>query len=152
MTTHPVVAYRAPASNNLYCAPCGESDTSTALTSDDLPDGSVCVDCGVDILIPPESDDPRLALLRALNTPPYDTAAGLQGSSLTEAAQLIDAYRAAVVTEVVEALNAKGAELSELAEEKMQPSIEERAQTWYEAAAAARKLKRAPGEVSDGRA
>lgn len=39
-------------------------------------------------------DDPRLALLRALNTPPYDTAAGLRGSSLGEAAQLIDAYRA----------------------------------------------------------
>ncbi|WP_345633599.1 hypothetical protein [Streptomyces lacrimifluminis] len=40
-------------------------------------------------------DDPRLALLRALNTPPYDTAAGKVGASLGEAEQLIDTYRAA---------------------------------------------------------
>lgn len=45
-------------------------------------------------------DDPRLALLRALNTPPYDTAAGKVGASLTEAAQLIDDHRAAVAREL----------------------------------------------------
>lgn len=41
-----------------------------------------------------EQDDPRLALLRALNTPPYDTVAGKAGSSLGEAERLIDTYRA----------------------------------------------------------
>jgi post-segregation antitoxin (ccd killing protein) len=61
-----------------------------------------------------------------------------------KASEKIDAFRAAVVTEVVEALQAKGAELSELAEEEMRPSIEERAQTWHEAADAAAKLKRQP--------
>lgn len=58
------------------------------------------------------------------------------------ASEKIDAFRASVVAEVMEALQAKGAELSELAEEEMRPSIEERAQTWYEAADAAAKLKR----------
>lgn len=67
---------------------------------------------------------------------------GLVGLDAEEAAELVGAYRASIVTEVADALTAKGAELSELAEEKMQPSIEERAQTWYEAAAAAEKLKR----------
>lgn len=51
-------------------------------------------------------DDPRLALLRALNTPPYDTAAGLRGSSLCEAEQLIDDYRAAVLREGADAVAA----------------------------------------------
>ena len=51
---------------------------------------------------------------------------------------------------IVDALNAKGAELSELAEEEMRPSLEERAQTWYEAAALAEKLARAPKEAHDG--
>lgn len=74
MTTHPtdpastdrVVAYRAPITDHLFCAPCGESDRSTALTSDDLPDGGVCVGCGVDVLIPQAGapsesvDDPTL--------------------------------------------------------------------------------------------
>lgn len=64
-----------------------------------------------------------------------------------EASGKIDAFRAAVVAEVVEALNAKGAELSELADEEMRPSLEERAQTWCEAADVAAKLKRqAPAE------
>jgi hypothetical protein len=42
--------------------------------------------------LPPDS--PRLALLRALNTPPYDTAAGKTGTPLCEAGQLLDAFRA----------------------------------------------------------
>jgi hypothetical protein len=45
----------------------------------------------------PPPDDPRLALIRALNTPPYDLAAGKTGTPLGEAAQLLDAYRAAVL-------------------------------------------------------
>jgi hypothetical protein len=57
-----------------------------------------------------------------------------------EAEEKLNAYRAAVVAEVVDALNAKGVELSELAEEEMRPSLEERAQTWYEAAGVAEKL------------
>lgn len=66
-----------------------------------------------------------------------------------KASEKIDAFRAAVVAEVVEALNAKGVELSELAEEEMRPSLEERAQTWYEAATAAEKLKRTKREATD---
>lgn len=49
---------------------------------------------------------------------------------------------------IVDALTAKGAELSELAEEEMRPSLEERAQTWYEAAALAEKMARTPKEAS----
>lgn len=116
MTTHPtdlpstglVVAYRAPITDHLFCAPCGQSDRSTALTSDDLPDGGVCVGCGVDVLIPqevaPESDDPRLAILSRLNTPPYDDAAGTYSTPLGEAARLLDAYRAAVLREAADAV------------------------------------------------
>lgn len=39
--------------------------------------------------------DPRLALMSALNDPPYDDAAGKRGTPLGEAAQLLNAYRAA---------------------------------------------------------
>lgn len=49
-----------------------------------------------------DTNDPRLALLRALNTPPYDTAAGKVGASLCEAAQLIDDHHAAVLREVAD--------------------------------------------------
>lgn len=49
-------------------------------------------------------DDPRLALLRALNTPPYDLAAGKTGSSLCEAEQLIDAHQALVLREGADGL------------------------------------------------
>jgi hypothetical protein len=116
MTTHSidlpstgrVVAYRAPITDHLFCAPCGQSDRSTAFTSDDLPDGGVCVGCGVDVLIPqevaPESDDPRLALMSALNTPPYDGPSGKYCTPLGEAAQLLDAYQAAVLLEAAKAL------------------------------------------------
>jgi hypothetical protein len=48
--------------------------------------------------------DPRLALLRALNTPPYDLAAGKTGTPLGEAAQLLDAFRAAVLREAADSL------------------------------------------------
>lgn len=91
--------------------------------------------------------DPRIAILSALNSPPYDGVAGLRGMPLGEAAQLLDAYRAAVVTEVVGALQERGGELSELAEEQMRPSLEERAQEWYEAAGVAEKLKQRKPEV-----
>ena len=86
--------------------------------------------------------DPRIAILSDLSDPPYNEVTETRCVPWADAVKLLDAYRAAVVAEVVDVLNAKGAELSELAEEKMQPSIEERAQTWYEAAAAAEKLKR----------
>lgn len=39
--------------------------------------------------------DPRIALMARLNTPPYDEVAGMRGTPLDEAAQLLDAYRAA---------------------------------------------------------
>lgn len=45
-------------------------------------------------------DTPRLALLRALNTPPYDEAAGTYSTPLREAALLLDAYWASVLREV----------------------------------------------------
>lgn len=39
--------------------------------------------------------DPRLALMSRLNDPPYDDVAGKRGTPMGEAAQLLDAYRAA---------------------------------------------------------
>lgn len=49
-------------------------------------------------------DDPRLALLRALNAPPYDLAAGKTSTPLNEAVQLIDDYRAVVLCEGADGL------------------------------------------------
>jgi hypothetical protein len=49
--------------------------------------------------------DPRLALMSALNTPPYDLAAGKTSTPLGEAAQLLDAYRAAVLREAADRLD-----------------------------------------------
>lgn len=94
--------------------------------------------------------DPRIAILSDLSDPPYNAVTETRCTPWGEAVKMLAAYRAAVVTEVVEALNAKGAELSELAEEEMRPSLEERAQTWYEAADVAQKLKQAKPEASDG--
>lgn len=48
--------------------------------------------------------DPRLALMSALNTPPYDSAAGKTGTPLGEAAQLLADYRAAVLLEAAQHL------------------------------------------------
>ncbi|MGW3971137.1 hypothetical protein ACWEFD_17795 [Streptomyces ardesiacus] len=49
----PTVAYRAPGSGRLYCVGCCPGNGLFAgLTSDDLPDGGLCDDCGVDVLIP----------------------------------------------------------------------------------------------------
>jgi hypothetical protein len=49
----PTVAYRAPGSGFLYCVGCCHGNGSfAAMTSDDLPDGGLCDDCGVDVLIP----------------------------------------------------------------------------------------------------
>ncbi|MFM9616820.1 hypothetical protein ACKI14_02520 [Streptomyces turgidiscabies] len=102
---------------------------------------------------PPSTDrppaDPRIAVLSGLSSPAWHSTPEAYGMPWDDAVQLLDAYRAAVVAEVVEALNAKGAELSELAEEEMRPSLEERAQTWYEAASAAGKLKRTKQEATD---
>ena len=47
-------------------------------------------------------DDPGLALMSALNTPPYDLAAGKTGTALGEAVQLLAAYRAAVLQEAAD--------------------------------------------------
>ena len=66
------------------------------------------------------------------------------------ASQKIDAFRAAVIDEVMNALQERAGELSELAEEKMSRALEERAQEWHYAAEAAAKLKRAKTEASDG--
>ena len=92
-------------------------------------------------------DDPHLALMSALNTPPYDLAAGKTGTPLGEAGRLIDDYRAAVVAEVVEALQSKAAELSTEAEEEMRRDLEEQAQEWHRAADVAAKLKRRKPET-----
>ena len=59
------------------------------------------------------------------------------------ASQKIDAFRAAVIDEVMNALQ-------ERAGEKMSRALEERAQEWHYAAEAAAKLKRAKTEASDG--
>lgn len=66
------------------------------------------------------------------------------------ASQKIDAFRAAVIDEVMEALQERAGEFSELAEEEMRPSLEERAQEWYSAAEVAAKLKRAKTEADGG--
>jgi hypothetical protein len=94
--------------------------------------------------------DPRIAILSDLSDPPYNEVTETRCVPWNDAVKLLDTYRAAVIAEVVDALTAKGAELSELAEEEMRPSLEERAQTWYEAAGVAEKLKRAKTESSDG--
>jgi hypothetical protein len=49
--------------------------------------------------------DPRLALMSRLNTPPYDDAAGKTGTPLGEAAQLLDAYRAAILREAADSVS-----------------------------------------------
>jgi len=90
--------------------------------------------------------DPRIAILSSLNDPPYNEIAEKRCVPWDDALQLLDAYRAAVVTEVVEALTARAGELSELAEEKMSSALEEKAQVWHEAAAVAAKLKKAKAQ------
>ncbi|WP_206739281.1 helix-turn-helix domain-containing protein [Streptomyces sp. L2] len=65
------------------------------------------------------------------------------------ASERIDAFRAAVVIEVVEALQERAGELSKLAEEKMSDALEDKAQVWHEAAEMARRLKR-KAEAQDG--
>lgn len=87
--------------------------------------------------------DPRIAILSALNEPPYNEVAEKRCVPWDEGVKMLDAYRASVVAEVAEALQERAGELSELAEEKMSRALEERAQEWGEAAEVARKLKRA---------
>ena len=66
------------------------------------------------------------------------------------ASEKIDAFRAAVIDEVVEALTAKAQELSAEAEEEMRRDLEEQAQVWHDAASVAAKLKRAKPEADGG--
>jgi len=94
--------------------------------------------------------DPRIAILSALNEPPYNEVAESRCVPWDEAEKMLDAYRAAVVAEVVEALQAKGGELSTQAEEEMRRDLEEQAQVWHEAAEAARRLKRRKSEAQGG--
>lgn len=94
--------------------------------------------------------DPRIAILSALNGPPYNEVAEKHCVPWDAAEKMLDAYRAAVVTEVVEALTAKAGELSAAAEEEMRRDLEEQAQFWHEAAEVARKLKRRKSGAQDG--
>lgn len=64
-------------------------------------------------------------------------------------APLLAVERARALDEVTDALLAQGRDFSDLAEEEMRPSLEERAQEWYAAAAVARRSKRTP-EVQGG--
>lgn len=66
------------------------------------------------------------------------------------ASEKIDAYRAAVVAEVVGALLSKAQQLSTEAEEEMRRDLEDQAQVWHEAAGVAAKLKLGKAEASDG--
>lgn len=94
--------------------------------------------------------DPRIAILSALNEPPYNEVAEARCVPWGEAEKMLDAYRAAVVAEVVEALTAKAHELSAEAEEELRSDLEEKAQVWHEAADVARKLKQRKSEAQDG--
>lgn len=106
--------------------------------------------------------DPRIA---ALSDVVNETLQSVQGTThhlapltltvlrekLVEAlAPFVQSQRAAVVAEVIGALQERAAEFSELAEEEMRPSLEERAQEWYSAAEVAAKLKRAKTEADGG--
>lgn len=55
---------------------------------------------------PSTATDPRLTLVSRLNSPPYDAASGRYCTPLDEAAQMVDAHRAAVYAEVAERLAA----------------------------------------------
>jgi DNA-binding transcriptional MerR regulator len=90
--------------------------------------------------------DPRIAILSDLNDPPYNSVAEKRCVPWGEAEKLLDAYRASVVDEVVEALTARAGELSAQAEEEMRSDLEDQAQVWHEAAEVARKLKRRRSE------
>jgi predicted DNA-binding transcriptional regulator AlpA len=92
----------------------------------------------------PATTDPRIAILSSLNDPPYNEAAEKRCVPWDEAEKMLDAYRATVVTKVVEALQAKAGELSTQAEEEMRQDLEEKAQVWHEAAEVARRLKKRP--------
>ncbi|MER5750654.1 hypothetical protein [Streptomyces sp. NPDC002088] len=87
--------------------------------------------------------DPRTEILSDLCHPEWNPVTESHGLAHDDAVKLVDAYRAAVVTEVVEALQAKAGELSAEAEEEMRRDLEEKAQVWHEAATVAARLKRA---------
>ena len=101
-------------------------------------------------------NDPRPTLIELsadivwrLSKPPYNETAGYRCTPWGEAEKLLDAYQAAVIDEVMKALQERAQEYSGLAEEEMRPSLEERAQEWYAAAEVAAKLKRATPEARD---
>ncbi|MCU8589331.1 hypothetical protein [Streptomyces sp. A13(2022)] len=94
--------------------------------------------------------DPRIEILSDLSEPPYNPVTETRCVPWDEGVKLLDAYRAAVVTEVVEALTAKAGELSAEAQEEMRRDLEEEAQVWHEAADVARKLKQRKPEAQDG--
>lgn len=48
--------------------------------------------------------DPRIALMSALNDPPYDEVAGKRGTPLGEAVKLLNAYRARELRLAAEAI------------------------------------------------
>ena len=89
----------------------------------------------------PTTVDPRIAILSDLSDPPFNEVTETRCVPWDEAEKMLAAYRAAVIAEVVEALQERAAEFSELAEEQERPSLEERAQEWYSAAEVAAKLK-----------
>lgn len=91
--------------------------------------------------------DPRTAVLAALTHPPYNEVAEDRSTPHDDAVQMLDAYRAVVVAEVVAALVAKAGELSAEAEQEMRRDLEEQAQVWHEAATVAAKLKRVKPET-----
>ncbi|WP_431781736.1 hypothetical protein [Streptomyces chumphonensis] len=72
--------------------------------------------------------DPRIAILSALNDPPYSQRAEKHCVPWHEAEELLDAYRAAVVAESVETLTERAGELAELTEEELRNALEEHAQ------------------------
>lgn len=94
--------------------------------------------------------DPRIAILSALNDPPYNQTAEKRCVPWGEAEKMLNAYRASVVDEVVTALREKAGELSAEAEEEMRRDLEGKAQEWYSAAEVAEKLKTKRPEPQDG--
>lgn len=89
--------------------------------------------------------DPRIAVLSSMTSP--ERSPDMVGMPWDDAVKELDAYRAAVIDEVVSALTSKAQELSAEADEEMRRDLEEAAQVWHDAAEVARKLKRTKSEA-----